>query len=395
MVELLNHSLITGRGKSPNPREGYYPPAETERSGILRDEATVPMTEEGHMSTQLQYSPQSRIKRSSSNTGPKQLENAVLASGATRGKGRLSDKYLAGLLDSDGSIMLMWNPPCRRENWDGTGPQRAYVVVAFSQKTGDMDFMRSIANSLTPPSLPQVWGSFGTRSDTDTQYWKVAGTKATSVLMRLKKYLVCKRNVAEVAIEMNGQIMDVAAGKAQLEAARAVLITPKHPTRKWAAGYIDGNGSFDVRVPKGMAGQPILSVSDEAKERNGVELLHKAFGGSIQESVTPNGTPMVYWVLSMDAAKCRSIFENTKTGLGKHMMLKTDQVYFLLGCAKMGHFRDGERIRNALYQLRIQPHRLNGPGAQVATLLKTVRDVPSFMGPGAAERKRKWDIDNS
>src|SRR4249920_3985727 len=125
------------------------------------------------------------LNGSSSNTGPEKLEPK-----GTRGKDRLSDKYLAGLLDSDGSIQLMWNPPMRRENWDGTGPQRAYAVVSFHQKAPGRSFMELIASSLTPPSLEKVWGCFGIREYSGTHHWNVAGTKAVSVLMRLRKFLV-------------------------------------------------------------------------------------------------------------------------------------------------------------------------------------------------------------
>jgi hypothetical protein len=330
------------------------------------------------------------LNGSSSNTGPEKLEPK-----GTRGKDRLSDKYLAGLLDSDGCIHLMWNPPMRRENWDGTGPQRAYAVVSFHQKAPGRSFMELIASSLTPPSLEKVWGCFGIREYSGTHHWNVAGTKAVSVLMRLRKFLVLKRALADCAIDMNGEVMDVQVGKQRFDAARGASPMPKHPTRKWAAGYIDGNGSFAIRIPKGMSAQPVLSVCDEAVERVGIDLLQKAYGGSVQELVTENGTPIVTWVLSMDAAKVRSMFESGKTALAKHMVLKNDQAYFLLGCAKMGHFRDAERIQLAMKQLQVQPHRLSGPGAEVARLLATVRDIPSFMGPGAQQRKRQWEADQT
>jgi hypothetical protein len=321
------------------------------------------------------------LKGSSSNTGPGKLEPR-----GTRAKGRLSDKYLAGLLDSDGCICLKWYD----DHKDQTGPRRAQAVVSFSQKTPDHSFMRLIASSLTPPSLADVWGTIGTIAYSGTHHWVVAGSKAVSVLMRLRKFLVLKRALADCAIDMNGKFMDVEEGKQRFDAARGASPMPKHPTRKWAAGYIEGNGTFNVNIPNGLGGHLSLMVCDEAIERVGVDLLKKAYGGSIREHLTPHGTPIVTWTLWLDAAKVRSMFESGKTGLAKHMVLKTDQIYFLLGCAKMGHFRDGERIKAGLEQLRSQAHRLSGPGAHVAELLKTVRDVPSFMGPGSRERKRQW-----
>jgi hypothetical protein len=255
------------------------------------------------------------------------------------------------------------------------------VTVQFSQKTPDMSFMHLIANSLTPPSLETTWGSFRT-CESGTQYWCVAGTKATSVLMRLRKFLVLKRALADCAIEMNGKAMDAEEGKRRFDAARAASPMPKHPTRKWQAGYIDGNGYFQARVPNGQGAQVYLRVNDEAFERVGLDLLQKAHGGSCREYVTPNGVPMVEWQLYLDAAKMRSIFESGRGGIAKHMTLKTDQVYFLLGCAKMGHFRDGERIKAGLETLRLTfpLHRLTGPGAAVAQLLASVQDLPEWRG---------------
>lgn len=297
----------------------------------------------------------------------------------TRSKVRLSDKYLAGLLDSDGCIALIWNPPLMRKGEEGL--QRAYVTVQFSQKTPDMSFMHLIANSLTPPSLEEVWGSFRT-SESGTHYWLTAGTKATSVLMRLKKYLVLKRTLADCAIEMNGRAMDVEEGKKHFDAARAASPMPNHPTRKWVAGYLDGNAHFQVRLRNGMSADVLLRVNDEAFERVGLDLLQKAFGGSCREYVIPSGNKMVEWRLSMDTAKMRSMFESGRSGIAKHMTLKTDQVYFLLGCARFGHWRDGERIKNGVEQLRstYPLHRLNGPGAEVTELLMTVRDLPDRRG---------------
>jgi hypothetical protein len=297
----------------------------------------------------------------------------------TRSKVRLSDKYLAGMLDSDGCIALVWNPPLQRREEEGL--QRAYATVQFSQKTPDMSFMHLIANSLTPPSLEQVWGSFRT-SPSGAHYWVTAGTKATSVLMRLKKYLVLKRALADCAIEMNGKAMNVEEGKRRFDAARTASPMPKHPTRKWVAGYLDGNANFHVYVRDGMSATVSLRVNDEAFERVGLDLLQKAFGGSCREYVIPSGNKMVEWQLSMDTAKVRSMFESDRGGIAKHMTLKTDQVYFLLGCARFGHWRDGERIQAGVEQLRstYPLHRLTGPGAEVAKLLTTVRDLPERRG---------------
>ena len=59
------------------------------------------------------------------------------------------------------------------------------------------------------------------------------------------------------------------------------------------------------------------------------------------------------------------------------LIIKQDQARFLLGCAEMGHFRDGKSIKSALKQLKAQPHRLSEPKADVPALLATVQDPPN------------------
>ena len=319
----------------------------------------------------------------SSKTGPEKLEPK-----GTRGKAKLSDKYLAGLIDADGCITFD-----QRRLDDGL--VYVYPTLVVTQKAGP-EFISLVANSLTPPSLSKLWGCFSTKPD-GTLVWRVNGRKAISVLMRLKKYLVLKRSLAELAIEINAKPFVVGETDKAIEAAKLRMPNPKHHTRKWAAGYIDGDGCFAaMTVNDGRMSASIrLIVDSEAFRRVGIDLLYKAWGGSIREYVSPYGTPMVKWTLVMDAAKLRSIFESGKDGIAKHMVLKADQVYFLLGCAKMGHFRDGERIRDGLASVKGQPHRLSGPGACVSEALSRIRDVPDFRGDNSGERKRQWEQEQS
>lgn len=296
-------------------------------------------------------------------TGPRKLETVRTA---TRGKReRLSDKYIAGLLDSDG-----WIHPVQMGD-------RVQVRAGISQNVGP-EFLELVAFSLTPPSLERYWGTIWS-NNSGVHCWQATGSRAVSVLMRLRKYLVLKRAVADYAIGVNSKIMSVDECRQQFAALKGAAPMPKHPTRKWSAGYIDGNGHFHVGIhSSGRSASVSLRVNDEAEERVGIDLLQKAHGGSVNVRNTPNGVPLAFWDLSMDAAKLRSMFESGKGGLAKHMILKTDQVYFLLGCAQMGHFRDGEHIKAGVEQLRSQPHRLTGPGANVAKLLETVQDLPSW-----------------
>lgn len=313
------------------------------------------------------------LDSSSSKTGPEKLEPK-----GTRGKGKLPLKYLAGLLDADGSITY------QIREWGKENKSKCVQVYVSFHQSGSKEFMELIAWSLSPPSCSQYWGHIkqDKRHAREAWTWSVGGRHAVSVCNLLKKYLVLKRGLAELAEKVNGKDIE----REDIEAvwrAADVPIVPKHPTTKWVAGYLDGDGSFFARLPQDRQSAQIgLQVVTERRRRAGVELLQKQYGGSIHDR-TNGEAELSYWTLSLDAAKFRSMFESGKGRLARSMVLKTDQVYFLLGCAKMGHFRDGIMIKTALESLRTQPHRLSGPGADVQRLLGTIRDIPSRLArPG-------------
>ena len=285
---------------------------------------------------------------------------------------RLSDKYLAGFLDADGGIQLQWYPPVRSENWTDKSMMRCYAHVRFDQ--ADQGFIELVAQSLTPPRAADIWGRV--ERDEKCWYWRLTGKRAVAVLQRLKNYSVNYRRLAETAIEMNGQLMHREVGRARFETARnAIEPMPKHPTRKWAAGYIDGNGHLGVRRPSARTiAQVVLEVSDEARDRTGVDLLAKQYGGSVQEWCTPAGTSMVKWVLTMPPSKIVALFssQGKQAALAKNLVVKKDLAYFLLGCAKSKDFHDRDTIACLAKELRTQPHRLTDPSAAVCRALDAV-----------------------
>lgn len=281
--------------------------------------------------------------------GPEQREPH-----GTRGK-RLPLKYLAGLFDADASVYI--HDPCRGH--------KSYVALAFSNKR--RDFVELVASSLTPPSATQSWGTIS-GSEAHGWGWRVVGQRALNVLQLLRKYLVCLRNVAEAAPAVNG--LPFAEATAQLQAVRATPVpAPKHPTTKWTAGFVDGNGCFSAYSPTGKSAAPWLVVSVALWKRVAVDLLHKQFGGSVREF-----EGKVEWRLYLEPSKLRSFLE--KDRIRTSLYLTTDRAYFLLKCARMGHYRDGETICAALAEMATQPHRLSGPGAVVDRWIAKVRDLP-------------------
>lgn len=261
----------------------------------------------------------------------------------------LSDKYAAGFLDGDGSILIETNPVKR-------------LVLAFHQKE---------LNSGVIDLLSQ-WLTGGIRDDrsgrrrgtaTHAARLRFTGQKAVDVLCRLKPYLVTKRVRANRILRELGFTERVGTDS-----------IPVYPSRKWLAGYFDADGCIYAGVNKhGGSASIQLSIDTDGVEKDGIVLVHKAFGGIIrQRGKTDN---CWRWELKADSASIRKFFEP----IAQHLLVKREQAYFILGCAKMGHFRDGEIIADTLKVMKTHPHRLNDLAAtvDVSAQLALVREVPT------------------
>lgn len=276
----------------------------------------------------------------------------------------LSEKYIAGFLDADGSIQVVW-----RHNTDENkrnGVARGYLSLEFTQLTRNDEVLQRIKNT--------IGGCIVTNDERKSSTLKLQGSEAVKVLSRIEKYLVVKRHYARVVLELVGKDVPLDQAKAYLKAQRKVKgPLPNYPSRKWLAGYFDGDGSFQVRIGKGRtSAQPVAAITASAYDAEGVELLAKCFGGSL--AVKNNGgDDLVCWTLTMPPSKVKQFVGY----FAAELITKQDQARFLLGCAEMGHFRDGESIKSALKQLKAQPHRLSEPKADVPALLATVRDLPN------------------
>lgn len=238
--------------------------------------------------------------------------------------------------------------------------RRPYLSLEFSQRA-DRDEV-----------LNAIQATFGGKLSIARGYAKLAifGSPATQVLNRIKQHLVIKRNYAEAVLSVLGRPHKVELVQAYLKAQRKVRSEPlpNYPSRKWAAGYIDGDGSWSARISRGRSTAIFLEVACSDYDSEGIELLQKAFGGSIN-SLDSARVHLRKWVLSVPPSKLLEIERH----FGQYLIVKKTQFDFLLGCARMGHFRDGTSIRAALKQLKAQPHRLSE--SSVKQLLEGVSDV--------------------
>lgn len=272
----------------------------------------------------------------------------------------LSEKYVAGFLDSDGSFGVKF---ARTD----TG-HKPVLTLAFSQETR-RDKVLHLIQDVTGGTIHQI-----------EQYsvLSVPSKKARLFLSRISKYLVLKRHFADYCLafvqEHSGKSFDVEqvrSFKADLkqERKRNPYPIPNFPARKWVAGYFDGDGCIGVSYRK-KTGCSYLSariVADNHYEC-GLQLLQKAFGGRIYRMKRPQGHSHPYWVMHMPPSKVKQFVGY----FAKHSVVKRDELYFILRCAEGGNFRDGKTIQNTLKHLKAQEQRLNDPSADIRYLVDCV-----------------------
>jgi hypothetical protein len=258
--------------------------------------------------------------------------------------------------------------------------RRAYLSLEFSQLTAQDEVLFRIQDVLG--------GAISISASRQASTLKVHGKPAELALNRIRKHLVIKRHYANVVLDMVRKPVNMESAKAYLKAQRQQksLPMPNFPPRKWLAGYFDGDGSFQIRVsPRSGSAQIVASIVSSAYDSEGIEILQKAFGGSMRQWSGQSGTGLVVWTMSMPPSKAIEFIGYFQ----KHLITKREQALFILGCAAMGHSQDGERIKAAMKQLKAQPHRLNVPRSDVAGLLATVSPMRTTPGPNYRQRSMR------
>jgi hypothetical protein len=168
--------------------------------------------------------------------------------------------------------------------------------------------------------------------------------------------------------------MDLPAAIAWLKQQRRVksMPVPNYPARKWLAGYFDGDGCLHAYASgKNKWATMKANIACADYDTAGIETLAKNFGGTIHSLC---GGRAAQWNLCLSPSKANHFLSY----FAKHLVTKRDQAYFVLGCAKMGHYHDGERIEAILKQLKqTHLHRLNEPKLAVDELLSQVKNIPA------------------
>ncbi len=213
-------------------------------------------------------------------------------------------KYFAGFVDADGSIGIHIQ---KRDN-DRYG---LYPKCQIGQLSFRANNLKEIAEEYNV--------SVTEKRNTDFSIVELTGRKALRFIEHIKGHLVIKDEVADYILNLPSEV-----SKEELKAIKKVVKslrkksepTRNHPSRKWMAGYIDGDGCFYARTsPTGTLNCKLI-VASSVDASAGLKLLQKAFGGSIR-----NAGNTCHWETYLGVSKAKQILDFC----GSHLRIKKTQ----------------------------------------------------------------------
>lgn len=197
-------------------------------------------------------------------------------------------KYLAGLLDADGCLGFKFSK-------SSSGKTFLYLVLALS--AADSVDRQGYVKSLGERLGKSVRIKYEKDTFSDAWKWNVQSRRDLNLIIpRVIKHMVIKakhwKRLFDKFNELKGEditdkVQDL---KEFSEASRkdSGPLKPKnHPTWAWVAGYIDGDGCYSYKDRLKRVG--VITHKDDLQ---GIQLLQKAFGGSIYE---PREDNTVLW----------------------------------------------------------------------------------------------------
>lgn len=231
-------------------------------------------------------------------------------------------KYLAGLLDADGSLSFKFSK-------SSSGKTFLYLIlgISASKKIDRNGYLYSLGERMG--SISEI--KYENVNHNDAVYWKVQGrSDLDQILPRLLKHMVIKakhwKRLYDKYTEYKGiDILDkIEELKEFSETSRkdtGPLKHKVHPTWAWVAGYLDGDGCYTFKNNAIHVGA-IAHIDDVCS----LQLLQKAFGGSLYEPREDN-TQLWRHGLGRNNSSFAKMF---LTGVVKHSRLKKHKIEQIL-----------------------------------------------------------------
>lgn len=238
-------------------------------------------------------------------------------------------KYYAGLLDSDGSIVLQ---PYKTK--DG------YVIrflVCFSQKTDNDWILDDLSKEFNQPLSRSERLDIRINKLNRESKLNLFGNTAIRFLEQATKHLVIKKNIAEFALRFDKKLCNQNELKILRDTLKSLrddkeLSVKNFPSRQWLAGYVDGDGYIGSSYrPRDGNLEFRCIITSHINDPQGIYLINRIFKGYI---IVNDNTIRLMIPLNKTNA------ENFITYFNSHLKLKKYQFDFVLDILRKGkHFK--------------------------------------------------------
>ena len=236
-------------------------------------------------------------------------------------------KYLAGLLDADGSLSFAFKSDQNRVG-------REFVGLCLSLASSDAIDLHGFIETL--PTLTGMGAVYRYGAKQQFKAWKISKrSDLEMILPRLTKHMVIKARHWDWMLAQwrdyrrtSCSVADAEKLKAASKLSRIARVGPlkakSHPTWAWTAGYLDGDGWYRYSFEKSQNyWQMHVGAVAHKNDASVLEFLTKAFGGNTFEH---GQSPDVFtWRRSVGVMD-RSFALKFLPNLAKHSRLKRHKI---------------------------------------------------------------------
>lgn len=202
-------------------------------------------------------------------------------------------KYLAGLLDADGS--MVWQLTPYKDTFNVSLKITLQQSESIDRGGEYIKWLASICGNHQHIKLNnEKWS--------DANRWTLQGASEIEMFLnRILKHMVIKAKHWNAMHEMWKALPNKSVSKQEAEGLRQFakvsrkavgpLKPKKHPTWPWVAGYLDGDGCYHIRKRKknwGVFTELLVKVVAHDDDIVGLELLNKAFKGNLKNNSYEN-----------------------------------------------------------------------------------------------------------
>lgn len=207
-------------------------------------------------------------------------------------------KYLAGLLDADGSLSFTFKKYEKAED-------TYFIGITLGLTASDAVDREGFVENL--PAQTGMGGVYRYGDEKQFVSWRISRRAQLEMLLpRLIKHMVIKAQHWQWILDVwrsrrgsNFSATEVEALKAESKHSRATKVGPlkpkNHPTWAWLAGYLDGDGWYRLsyQKPPHNYWQINVGAGCHINDVSALEFIQQAFGGRVWRQET-DGNVMVW-----------------------------------------------------------------------------------------------------